>query len=72
MRNDKAKYYKALNEKNLTMKASSMRASPSQQKLALLSVARISYGPHPYLIMIDVLKQSTVRALAYRKCEQEQ
>lgn len=38
--------------------------SPSLQKLASLGVARISYGPHPYLMLMDALKQATVRALA--------
>ncbi|OMF28925.1 isocitrate lyase/phosphoenolpyruvate mutase family protein [Paenibacillus sp. FSL H8-0259] len=37
--------------------------SPPLQKLASLGVARISYGPRPYLILMDALKQATVRAL---------
>ncbi|ANY68088.1 phosphonomutase [Paenibacillus sp. BIHB 4019] len=41
--------------------------SPSIQKLASLGVARISYGPHPYLILMDALKQATVRALALQE-----
>lgn len=41
--------------------------SPSLQKLASLGVARISYGPHPYLLLMDVLRQATMRALALQK-----
>lgn len=41
--------------------------SPPLQKLALLGVARISYGPHPYLILMDALKQAAVRALALQE-----
>lgn len=33
----------------------------------MLIVARISYGPHPYLLLMDTLKQTTVRALALQK-----
>ncbi|QUL54918.1 isocitrate lyase/phosphoenolpyruvate mutase family protein [Paenibacillus tritici] len=41
--------------------------SPSLQRLASLGVARISYGPRPYLILMDALKQAAVRALALQE-----
>lgn len=41
--------------------------SPSLQRLAALGVARISYGPHPYLLLMDALKQASIRALALQE-----
>ncbi|SCW64185.1 2-Methylisocitrate lyase, PEP mutase family [Paenibacillus tianmuensis] len=41
--------------------------SPSLQRLAALGVARISYGPHPYLLMMDALKQASARAIALQE-----
>ncbi|WP_312879986.1 isocitrate lyase/PEP mutase family protein [Paenibacillus phytorum] len=38
--------------------------SPSLQTVAKLGVARISYGPRPYLMMMEALKQASVKALA--------
>ncbi len=39
-------------------------AMPSISTLTACGVARISYGPHPYLQLMDTLKQSSIRALA--------
>ncbi|MDR6552365.1 isocitrate lyase/phosphoenolpyruvate mutase family protein [Paenibacillus qinlingensis] len=41
--------------------------SPSLQRLAALGVARISYGPHPYLQLMNALKQASSRALALQE-----
>ncbi|MHA7965019.1 isocitrate lyase/PEP mutase family protein [Paenibacillus sp. CAU 1782] len=38
--------------------------SPSPKKLASLGIACISYGPRPYLKVMDTLKQATASALA--------
>lgn len=41
--------------------------SPSLQRLAALGVACISYGPHPYLLMMDALKQASARAITLQE-----
>lgn len=41
--------------------------SPSLQTLASLGVARISYGPRPYLLLMDALKQTSIKALALQE-----
>ncbi|MBW4840972.1 MAG: isocitrate lyase/phosphoenolpyruvate mutase family protein [Paenibacillaceae bacterium] len=37
--------------------------SPSPRELAELGVARVSYGPHPYLQMMAALKEAARKAL---------
>ncbi len=39
-------------------------AAPSISALTACGVARISYGPHPYIQLMDALKQSSLRVLA--------
>ncbi|GAB6927892.1 isocitrate lyase/phosphoenolpyruvate mutase family protein [Paenibacillus sp. JCM 10914] len=41
--------------------------SPSLERLAALGVARISYGPYLYLLMMDALKQASAKALAFQE-----
>ncbi|MNO01002.1 hypothetical protein D3C81_2210320 [compost metagenome] len=38
-------------------------SSPSQRELAKAGVARVSYGPHPYLQMMTALKEAGRKAL---------
>ncbi|MNW25592.1 Carboxyvinyl-carboxyphosphonate phosphorylmutase [compost metagenome] len=44
--------------------------SPSLQRLAAIGVARISYGPRPYMLVMDALKEASARALAMQELEE--